>query len=205
MKCPGFEKLIEYLDGQLAASGAGAVAAHLAAGCSQCHEDRAWYQQVKQLAKTDDSSEPPPWILKRAVKAFDARRARASVAGQIRSVIASLVFDSLRRPALAGVRSSGAEGRQLLYHADDYSIDLHVALPDQVHADLTGQILREGEVMFKSVAGLPLELLRDGGTVLSTITNDSGEFRVESIDPVNYDLRIDISELSITIVGLPVA
>lgn len=204
MNCPGFEQLLDYLDGRLAMCAAETVAAHLAAGCGECDGGRVWYQQVRLVAASDDSVEPPPWILKRAIRIFDARGSRTSAVRRATQLVASLLFDSFERPAVAGARSSGVEGRQLLYQAEDYSIDLQVALLDQSRAELTGQILREGELRFESVAGLQLDLIRDGGTILSTVTNDRGEFRVEALDYGSYDLRLDASDASITIVGLPI-
>ena len=202
MTCPGFEQLIDYLDGRLDRGAVESVATHLARDCGRCESDRSWYQQVKLVAASDDSIEPPLWVLKRAVRLFNAP-ARASIGALVGRVVASLVFDSLR-PALAGVRSGGVEGRQLLYRAGDYSIDLQVAASDQMRGELTGQILCEGELMFESVAGIQLDLIRSGGTILSTMTNHRGEFTIQSIEFGSYDLRVDINEASITIVGLPV-
>ena len=204
MTCPGFEQLVDYLDGRLEQEAFESVAGHLEHGCRRCDEYRVWYQQVKLIGCGDDSIEPPPWVLKRALRLFNVPKAKRSIGPQLVEVVASLVFDSLRRPAVAGVRSGGLEGRQLLYRAADYSIDVQVAGSDQMRADLTGQILREGELMFESVSGLQLELMRDGGTILSTVTNDRGEFTMPSIEFGAYDLRVDVSETSITIVGLPV-
>jgi hypothetical protein len=205
MTCPGFEQLLDYFDGRLDRAAAESVATHFILGCSDCEEDRAWYQQVKLVAASDDSIKPPPWVMKRAVRLFNAPRVRMNVGVRVGRAVASLVFDSLRGPSLAGVRSSGVEGRQLLYRADDYSIDVQVAASDQSRAELTGQVLREGELMFESVAGLQLELMRNGGTILSTVTNDRGEFTIPAVDFASYDLRVDLNEASITIVGLPIA
>jgi hypothetical protein len=204
MTCPGFEELIDYVDGQLASASLDAVRSHLVTGCGRCEGDRDWYQQLKVVAATDDTIEPPPWVLKRSLRIFDAVRSRTSFAGLTSRLIASLVFDSLRRPAPAGARSTAVEGRQMLYQAETYSIDLQVAVLDPSCAELTGQILREGELMFESVSGLQLDLIHDGETVVSTVTNDRGEFRVTTIDMGSYDLRVDTSDASITIVGLPI-
>ena len=205
MTCPGFEQLLDYLDGRLDGAAAQSAATHLALGCRPCDVDRSWYQQVRLVAASDDSIEPPHWVMKRAVRLFNAPLVRTNIGARVGRVVASLVFDSLRRPALAGVRSSGVEGRQLLYRAVDYSIDVQVAASDQSRAELTGQILREGELMFESVAGLQLDLMRNGGTILSTVTNERGEFAIPAIDFGSYDLRVDVNEASITIVGLPIA
>lgn len=202
MHCPAFEQLVDLLDGRLAPAPAAAVERHVALGCLQCGEDVAWYGRVKLVAASDDSVEPPPWVLKRALRIFDTQPGARSLASR---VIASLVFDSLRRPGLAMSRSIGVEDRQLMYEAEPYSIDLQVASLDQARADLSGQILRRDELMFESVAGLSLDLAREGCPVLSTVTNDRGEFRVGALACGNYDLKIEARDVSITIIGLPVA
>ena len=202
MHCPAFEQLVDLLDGRLAPAPAAVVERHVALGCLQCGADVAWYGRVKLVAASDDSVEPPPWVLKRALRIFDTQPGARSLASR---VIASLVFDSLRRPRLAMSRSIGVEDRQLMYEAEPYSIDLQVASLDQARADLTGQILRRGELMFESVAGLSLDLAREGCPVLSTVTNDRGEFRVGALACGNYDLKIEARDVSITIIGLPVA
>jgi hypothetical protein len=204
MSCPGFQLLLDYLDGRLDRAAADVVSAHLALGCSQCDGDREWYQQVKRIASSDGSIEPPPWVLKRALRVFDTPRVRMSIAGRVGCVVASLVFDSLRQPAIAGARSSGVEGRQLLYRAEDYSIDVQVAPVDQRSAELTGQILREGESMFESVGGLRLDLIEEGRKTLSAVTNERGEFTIGGVDFGRYELRVDVNEASITIVDLPI-
>lgn len=204
MTCPGFHHLLDYLDGRLDRAAADAVSAHLVLGCSQCDGDREWYQQVKLIASSDDSIEPPSWVLKRALRVFDTPRERISLAGRVGRVVAALVFDSLRQPAIAGARSSGVEGRQLLYRAEDYSIDVQVAPVDQGSAELTGQILREGEAMFESVGGLRLDLINEGRKTFTAVTNERGEFSIAGVDFGSYDLQVDVNEASITIVGLPI-
>jgi hypothetical protein len=204
MNCPGLEQLLDYLDGRTGGTTAQSVASHLTRGCRQCDGDQEWYQQVRLIAATDDSIEPPPWVLKRALRLFNAVRVRTSIGARVGGVVASLVFDSSSRPALAGARSGGVEGRQLMYRADEYSIDLQIVESDITSTEVTGQILREGEFLFESVAGLQLALMRDDGTILSTVTNRRGEFTISAIDFGSYDLRVDLNEASITIVGLPI-
>jgi hypothetical protein len=204
MQCPGFECLIDYLDGRLAAAQGEGVQSHLEGGCARCQSDRAFYEHIKMAAAADDLAEPPAWVLKRAFKIFDAQGGRRKISERIGRLIATLVFDSRSRVLLAGVRSAEADARQMLYRAEAYSIDLRVDCPEQTRADLTGQILREDELRFDSVAGLALTLIRDGETISSAITNDRGEFTIGDLDCGQYDLQIEAGECDITIVGLPV-
>ncbi|HSE97280.1 MAG TPA: hypothetical protein VLD57_03350, partial [Blastocatellia bacterium] len=203
MKCPGFERLIDYLDGRLAEDKAGLVASHLSAGCPNCEAGRQWYERVRQIAASDDTTEPPAWVLKRAIRLFEGRLRGESPASRLVGAIASLVFDSFARPVLAGVRSTETANRQLLYHADDYSIDLQVAASDKPHADLIGQLLRKDDLRFESVSGLSLHLIREGKTLRSTVTNNNGEFVLDRIESGEYDLIIETPDQSITVSGVP--
>src|SRR5262249_32457916 len=144
---------------------AASVAAHLASACKACAETRNWYQQVRELAASDDSVAPPPWAFKRAVKIFETARQRPRLAERIGQAIAALVFDSFARPQLAGVRSTETTNRQLLYRAGDYQVDLQIAPSEHAQANLIGQVLKAGESTFESVAGLKLEIARGGETV----------------------------------------
>lgn len=205
MKCPSFERLIDYLDNQLDGNEAVRLTAHLSAGCPQCDGTRKWYERVRLIAASDESIEPPSWVFKRAVRIFENQNAHPNLVERIGQAIASLVFDSLARPAIAGVRSTETINRQLLYQAGNYSIDLQVAPAEHMRADIFGQILKEGEAAFESVAGLRLEISRRGEPIFSTVTDDMGEFKISGVDRGVYDLRIEVGSESITVLGLPLA
>jgi hypothetical protein len=202
MRCPSFERLIDYLDNRLAEKDAERLAAHLAEGCADCLASQKWYLQTRSLAATDDSLEPPAWVFKRALRIFETQRPR--LVERLGQAIAALVFDSFARPATAGIRSTETTNRQLLYNAGDYSIDLQVAPLPQASAELVGQILREGETSFESVANLKLELAAEDKKVLEVFTNEMGEFTISGIAQGVYDLRVETSEGSLTAKGIPV-
>jgi hypothetical protein len=199
MTCPGFERLIDYLDGKLTKEEGERVEAHLSTGCTSCAEARDWYVNVRRIAESDDSLEPPAWVLKRAVRIFEAKR-RPRLAERIGQVVASLVFDSLARPALSGVRSTETTNRQLLYRANDYSIDLQIA-PSDAGADLIGQVLREGEAAFESVSNLHLRLT--GENSYTATTDAMGEFVIRGVEHGVYDLLVELGSNSLIIPGLP--
>jgi len=205
MTCPGFERLIDHLDGRLTGSEDGRISAHLATGCRVCGETRSWYVSLQTIVTADDSCEPPPWVLKRAVRLFELEQARPRLVERVGQKIASLLFDSQARPAVVGVRSTETANRQLLYRAGAYSIDLQVTPSDQSQADLTGQILKEGETAFQSVAGLSLALSREDEPVCTITTNEMGEFKIKSIQQGEYDLSVETPEGSISVQGLPIA
>jgi hypothetical protein len=203
MKCPSFERLIDYLDNRLTETEAARVAAHLSESCSDCRESRDWYLEVRSVAAGDDTVPPPPWVFKRAVRIFDTAHDRPKLAARLGHAVAALVFDSFARPALAGVRSTETANRQLLYRAGDYSIDLQVASSEHARADLIGQVLKQGDPTFESVAGLKFGITRGGETVFSAVTDEMGEFKVSDIQQGLYDLRVELPEGSITVSDLP--
>jgi hypothetical protein len=202
MRCPSFERLLDYLDGSLAESEAERIVSHLSTGCKECAASQNWYLQTRSIAATDELVEPPAWVTKRAFRIFATQRPR--LVERLGQAIASLVFDSLARPAVAGVRSTETTNRQLLYNAGDYSIDLQVAPSNQVRAELVGQILREGETSFESVANLKLELSREGKKLFDAFTNEMGEFTISGIEQGLYDLQIEIPEGRVIAPGIPI-
>jgi hypothetical protein len=203
MKCPAFEQMIDYLDGKLPPADAVRIRAHLAGDCAACVETRTWYERVRQVAASDDTVAPPAWVFKRAARIFDTAR-RPRLIERIGEAVARLVFDSFARPQLAGIRSTETANRQLLYRAEDYSIDLQVAPADEARSGLIGQILREGEEKFESVANRRLDLMRGGEPFYSTITDERGEFHFRNVKHGTYDLRIEVVDGKIMISELPV-
>lgn len=205
MNCPSFERLVDFLDKRLEEAEATRVATHLATKCPVCAETIDWYERVRVIAASDDSVAPPSWVFKRALRISDTQRQRHGLTERIGQAIASLVFDSFARPALAGVRSTETSNRQLLYRAGDYSVDLQLAAFEHSHVDLIGQVLKEGEPSFESVSGLKLNLARGGKIVFSAVTDEMGEFKVGGIERGVYNLRIELSEGSITVPDLPIS
>ena len=221
MKCPSLEEIFAAADPYGPAAAAGPVRAHLEAGCAVCGEAVAWCRRVSALAAGDDSVDPPAWVLQRALRLLEAappgrRSAPRQAAARWRQVIAALVFDSDARVVPAGARAIAVRERQVLYRAGAYHIDLQLggspltAAGDGAAAAgkgtvVRGQILRDDEFEFESVAGLELSLLRKGRRISATVTNRFGEFSLLRPKGGPYDLRIDTDEISITVVGLPVA
>jgi hypothetical protein len=204
MNCPGFEKLIDYLDSQIASAEAETVKAHLE-GCHQCAAVAQWYEKVRAIAESDEMIEPPSWVARRAIRLFENRRSQSGIKEKLGRLVASLIFDSQAQTAIAGVRSTETMNRQLLYEADNYSIDVQISLSEEPRAGLVGQILRKDDLQFESVSRIPLDLIREGQTIRSTLTSETGEFSIGEIDFGEYDLRIDLLDVSITVAGLPVA
>jgi len=204
MKCPGFDQLMDYCEGLLDDRDVQLVAAHLASGCRQCAENHRWYERMRDIAAGDVSIEPPPWVLKRAVKLFHKNLAGHNDVDSLGRLVALLTFDSWSQSALAGVRLAETANRQLLYSAGQYSIDLQIVLSGVSPIDMTGQILRKNESRFESVWGLSLSLMREGDIVHNTVTNQVGEFTIRPAEPGEYELLIETRDGIIIVSRLPI-
>lgn len=205
MKCPSFERIIDFLDSRLPESEKESIAAHLASNCSTCVGNRDWYRQVSEVVASDDSLEPPAWVTKRAIKIFEGKRPGLGFAARLGNIIASLAFDSLKRPALAGVRSTETANRQLLYQAADYSIDLQITSVEHSRVDLVGQVLKQSDPTFQSVSGLKLDIMRGADVVFSAVTSQMGDFKISGIDQGVYGVRIELPEGNIIVSDVPVS
>jgi hypothetical protein len=202
MKCPGLEKLITFLDGDLAADESARLTMHLASGCAACAANRDWYLQVRAIAASDNSVEPPVWVTRRALRIFENKR--PSLLERLQNAVAALVFDSFATPQVAGARSTNTVNRQLLYRAGDFSVDLQITPTSENRAELTGQILRDGETAFESVKNSLVTLHRQGAEQIEAITSDMGEFNIPDLPQGDYTLSIKTHSGIVEIFAVPV-
>jgi hypothetical protein len=112
----------------------------------------------------------------------------------IRSVIASIIFDSFAEPALAGVRSGAAATRQLVMHAEEF--DIHVKIwGDSDQRQMLGQLLPRNGKNFVSTARF--HLLRNGERIETTAVDDVGEFHFGYVPEGDLSLQIDLPNLTV--------
>lgn len=204
MKCTGFELLIDFLDGRLDKEKAGRVSAHLAAGCRRCEANKLWYERVRSIAASDDIFKPAPWISKRAMRILEEESNKSGITSRAIEAIADLIYDSLQRFSYAGTRSMESAGREMIYEANGYSIDLQIMPSSKSVAEIVGQVLRKDDTGFDSVAEVLVDLTIGEKAVWSTLTNRFGEFMMSEIDFGQYDLRIEARDVTLKITGLPV-
>jgi hypothetical protein len=204
MGCPGFDKLIDFLDGGLSPKEARGVEEHMAEGCKKCVGTRDWYERVRLLARSDTRFDPAPWAHRRAIALFEERAKRKPRPGA-GLAIARLIYDSLQQPLLAGTRSERATQRQLVYQTGDHSVELQIVPLSKSNAEVVGQVLPRGESGFSSVAGILVDLMRKEESVWSTLTNDNGEFIVSDVGMGEYDLLVETGGRPLRIPGLDIS
>jgi len=65
--------------------------------------------------------------------------------------------------------------------------------------------LSTSETGFDAVAGIAIDLAREGRKITSTVTDHIGVFIMNRIESGEYDLQIDARDLIIDVEGLPVS
>ena len=150
---------------------------HLESGCRRCGQIMDLWQKVQKTATVAASCQPPDDIV-RVAKAQFAIHGLRGKRKETNSLI-EMLFDSFSQPALAGVRSVGAETRQMLYRAGPYQIDVQIeAQPEGNRLIVTGQLM---DAVHPEVVGRDVfvTLSNRRGHLVKTVTNQFGEFHGE--------------------------
>jgi len=115
---------------------------------------------------------------------------------RIRSILASVMFDSFMQPAMAGARGSAGAARQLVMRAEEF--DIHIKIWGELeHRQMLGQLLpRSGQDFVQSAH---FHLLKNGERLESTTIDEMGEFQFKDVPEGDLSLQIDLPNL--TVVG----
>ncbi len=174
---------------------------HLAAGCRPCGRTLRFWEAVHGLAVQEPSYGPPQGVVQLAKARFAVRRPDTMLTRLAKT--ASLVFDGFRQPLPAGVRAVGLAPVQLVYKAGHYMVLLRMeptAGSDRL--SVVGQILDEANPK-KSLQDLAVLVLQGGETVERTLTNNLGEFQLESEQSEGLRISIGVPEIGSLTVPLP--
>ena len=208
MGCPNLNNLADYARGLLSGDESGAIASHLSSGCQPCREQHTWLSDVARVTTQDHSFEYPEWIIKRVVAQFEAQSVTSLI--KIRQFFAQLIFDSLNPNQLADMRSGmagmgKAAGRQTLYQAEGYDIDLRFEQSEGTNIEeLIGQILPE-QASGIELAGINVWLIKNNRAISQARTNTRGIFKFMGVVSGTYDLKISAPEGEINIQELTTA
>lgn len=199
MRCYSFETLVSYVDGSLDISAVPAVDSHLTSGCAACGEGVEWLRKTLHAMRTDDLQAPPRETVDNVLEYFRKVHRKSFLASVRRCVDAMLLFDSSRQPEYSGVRSVQGSGKQLLYQADHYDIDLrlHPAEPSE-YTHIIGQIMVEDD-RFDQVSGIPVHVSAARTLLWSTLTDTLGVFYLRSVPQGRYDLKVVLLDREIDI------
>jgi hypothetical protein len=185
------ETALDFIDGRLAKDEETFWRKHMEI-CNQCTEDLGLWRQLGTDLKRPHLKSVPADVLNKVTEFFPYRRDESQFS--LRSVIATLIFDSFRQPALAGARGVAASARQLVMRAEEFDIHIKVwGEPD--HRQILGQLLPRSGRNFLRVARF--HLLRNGERVESTAVDEIGEFHFTDVPEGDLSLQIDLPNLTV--------
>jgi hypothetical protein len=191
------ESLINFMDGKCLPEDVQSLESHLSA-CSDCGELKQEVQNLATRLGEDSRFEPPTELVQWGISLFQPLlQPVENVAGKLRKIIASLVFDTYDEPVLAGVRRVGAPPRQLLFRAGSVDVDVKIeSMEANDRITLVGQVLSNTAKFFDNT---PVKLESHGIVRYRTITNLVGEFTFDEVPKDTYHLSVDLPEGQITL------
>ena len=163
---------------------------HLETGCSQCLKELSLWRRLHQVAQRESSYEPSGGAVRTMNAAFVNRRTART--RDAKSGVATLLFDSFRRPAFAGMRASGSVARQLLYGANSYRIDIRIEpQTDSEKVLLVGQILNSSDPS-ERLSRVQVALVKGRRVLSQSVTTLFGEFQMECALDGGFRLMVNL-------------
>jgi len=199
--CASVEQLLALAYNRLPGDEAERIRIHLNAGCDACRQQFDQLQKIFVPTPSYDLPEPPDWLRRQAMYLFawHTTRSRPSRRKQIPGI---LLVDSFAEERLLGLRGTGPTSRQMLYRAGEYDIDLCIDYVESVEAfDIMGQSMPLSRDL-SAVTGAEVKLLQGSLVAFGTKTNEFGEFILDGIRQGLYDLKLELPDEEIDIVGL---
>jgi hypothetical protein len=168
------EKWIDFVNQAVTTNEQQKMNRHLSLGCEPCQETVSLWQRVRSSTAAEGNYQPPESAVRIAKAAYASAGLFTQEKGSKSSV--RLLFDSFLQPMLAGVRSSGAGTRQMLYRADPYQIDVQLELtPGGNRIVVTGQLLNLSSPKIIAT-GTRILISNMQGDVMHAVANEFGEF-----------------------------
>ncbi len=195
------QQVLDYLEGKLTPLAHTSVEEHLAQGCPSCTELTRWWQAALHDlagARTSTVSAPSNAVAK-AIAIFAAPRQTEYIAA--RSLFtAALVFDSLRRPALAGVRGVTTSIQQV-YRAENHFIELGMERQPAGNWSMIGVMIAPESEPVHRINGARLTNT-DGNS--AEVDWSNMEFYAAGIPAGSYELHLDFENCTVVVSDLKV-
>lgn len=160
--------------------------------CKECTQEVGRWRQLEIDLKRSHLKSASDQELQNAIRVYPPRPDGGG--SRIRSVLASLIFDSFAEPAMAGARGATAVGRQLVMRAEEF--DIHVKIwGDREHKQMLGQLLPRSGHDFVHTARF--HLLKNGERIETTAVDDMGEFHFSDVPEGDLSLQVDLPNLTV--------
>ena len=184
------DEWVDFTRGLLPPAKAAAMQAALDEGCSQCGSALQLWQSIAESLSREENYQPSETVAKAVKDAYVPEKPWRWMISAAQ--FAHVLFDSLREPALAGVRSTAKPSRQITVETDPFVVDLQLESdPARQRVSLTGQVLNSRNSQ-AAVNGADIVLLSADNLLRRTKANELGEFCLDFGREKNLQLFINI-------------
>jgi hypothetical protein len=161
--------------------------------CTDCTREIEGWRQLEMDLERSHLKSASDSELQNAIHIYSQPRSDES-GSRIRSILASVTFDSFLQPAMAGARGSAATARQMVMRAEEF--DIHIKIWGELqHRQMLGQLLpRNGQDFVQSAR---FHLLKNGERLESTAIDEMGEFHFTDVPEGDLSLQIDLPNLTV--------
>jgi hypothetical protein len=163
---------------------------HLVQGCARCAQVLELWKTVQDMARREQTFEPPANAVRCAKAMFSAMPLARAANLTLR--IARLA--GFRQPVLEGVRGAAPAASHFLFQEGAMLLDLY--LQPQAGSDVVsvvGQLLDSARPE-RRFENQPVAVIHDQRALARTTTNEFGEFRLEFEQDENLLLAIELED-----------
>ena len=188
----------DYVRGVGAAGAKREIEAHLLSGCGECKPVFDFWKWVGDFAARDVAYTPPDNLTRLMKLALYNEQVPETETW----TIANLVYDSMSRPLVAGIRSGGTSTRQFVFEAEGLTVDLRFEKKPQsniIYA--SGQVLDKQTPLTWMDNTTVILWTEKGKTIDVAEANKHGEFQLQF--EAQDQLRISIVTMGRKTVRIP--
>lgn len=192
-----FTMLADWIEGRLDASDAARVVAAVDAGDERVLAGIAWLRGFIAQAKTLPLHEPPPIVGQRLRQHFERwREARQSLTEPVTEIAATLIFDSRKDLASAGVRGAGTadDSVHLAFTCTAADVVLDVRRTSKGDLNLAGQVL---PIEPAAAPVFQASARTDGPAIVAMDGDELGRFQVDGVPDAAVELRLSNGQIEL--------
>ena len=194
MKHTEFETLIKYFEGKLSAAEAVKISEHLR-DCPTCAAESRQLENFLGYVQTREYEQVSQAVTANLLNIYKPKKTAAKGESFVKKLVATLAFDDWQ--TVLSERFMMSNTRQLLYHTDDFDIDLRLNFTGE-KCQVSGQILPDCEdataEIFSEESSEKVALNQDCEFVFPPVKNGIYGLRINSADTV-----IEIRDVSLLI------
>jgi hypothetical protein len=186
---PGFERMLDWLEGKLPEAEAQQIAADMEAADEAMRQDFLWLQSFLEMKEETKLPSPPPRVreeLRRRFQDFARERRSPNLFQRLEGILS---FDSQAVPATAGLRataSTESQIRQLVFMTQIAEVVINIqSNPHGQGVNLLGQVFPETSF---EIDEFIVQLLKNSQDQGLRTTDELGQFAFEDVPDGIYEL-----------------